>query len=123
MTLTPAQAMTPEWINRRSNYGKVFTTYSDRPNGWSACVTDDTELSAPFRGTRYHVQANCRFWGISHPSTFTMLKDARAAALAFTDRMPRCDPDAMNGDHCRGAWDVRDEAIKQYQDAQKAGKQ
>jgi hypothetical protein len=95
------------WENSRSFMGKVFTSSLLLPNGWTATVTDDTEASAPFRGTKYHIQANCRFWGVGYPETYKTLAEAREVAEDYTSRMPPCDDLAADGEHCRGAWDVR----------------
>jgi hypothetical protein len=109
------------WKNSHSFYGKVFTSSKALPNGWTASVTDCTQASAPFRGTYYTVQANCRFWGVGHPERFKMLEDARAAAIEFTEKMPTCDDSASDGNHCRGAWDIRRAVIDEWNRSKSRG--
>lgn len=96
----------PVWINRHTFFRKVFTSYCERPNGWTATVTDDTATHAPFRGTKYHVSAICRHWCIQHPATFKLLEDARNAALEFTDLMPQCLDIPGENQSCRAGWET-----------------
>lgn len=101
-----------EWKNRHSMYGKVFTSTNQRPNGWSAVVTDDSQIQAPFRGTRYRVMAICRHWGIGYPGgEFMTLEDARSSGIEFADKMPQCLDIPGNGITCKTGWDVQRELL------------
>jgi hypothetical protein len=89
-----------EWVNYRSLHGKVFSSYYTLPNGWTATVTDDSEASAPFRGTRYRVSINCRWWGVQNCGVFLNLESARTAAIELGLKLPACDDAASDGKHC-----------------------
>lgn len=56
------------------------------PNGWSAVVSDDSQISAPRQITRYRASACCRWWITSCDRTFTTFAEAKKAAIDLAIR-------------------------------------
>lgn len=55
----------------------------DLPNGWTALVSDDSQLRAPSPPTSYRVSASCRTEIRQMRDPFPTFAEAKSAALKF----------------------------------------
>ena len=75
-----------EWSVLEGTFHTWYWSTGNIGNGWSALVSDVSQMYAPKRPTEYSASACCRWWIVSHPQTFKTLREAKAAALALALR-------------------------------------
>ena len=65
-----------------------WSWYYDLPNGWSACVHDDSQVRAPRRPTSYRISAACAHWMRQGNDCYYTLAEAKQEAIKWAMLQP-----------------------------------
>lgn len=82
------------WEAMLATFGVWYWHAGPLPNGWTAQVSDVSQMYAPERATEYGVSASCYWWHVSHPRMFATLEEAKREAirLAVMQGVASADP-------------------------------
>jgi hypothetical protein len=93
------------WTPRQGPFGDWQSGSDEFPNGWTAVVSDTSQMVAPRQTTAYAVSACCRWWIVSGRQSFDNLAEAKREAIILAMQQgeacadPSCRVEMAAGEH------------------------